>query len=74
MRFKPGDLVIRKDGGNKMRVISCNSGKYDCYWFTDRNYQSSFEESDLILFSQYHRILNRERRKDTIKKILAESF
>jgi uncharacterized protein YodC (DUF2158 family) len=35
MNFKPGDLVIKNTGGNKMRILSCNGNQVECGWFTE---------------------------------------
>ena len=34
MRFKPGDLVIKNTGGNKMRIISYDGSTVECGWIT----------------------------------------
>ena len=47
MRFKPGDIVIKSTGGNKMTVYSVNE-KCECIWVTDKVNQDTFEENELL--------------------------
>ncbi len=69
--FKPGDLVIKNTGGNKMRITSTLSNNMvECVWFTDKYHESVFKENDLILFSEYSTILICEKRDDIITQIL----
>lgn len=69
--FKPGDLVIKNTGGNKMRIISTlNNNMVECFWFTDKYHKSTFKENDLIPFSEYNTILISEKRDDFINQIL----
>ena len=70
MKFKPGDLVIKNTGGNKMRILSCEGSKVECGWFTESYHQSSFNEKDLVPYSQYHTILLTEKREDLINQLL----
>lgn len=70
MKFKPGDLVIKNTGGNKMRILSCEGSVVECGWFTESYHQSSFNEKDLIPYSQYRNILISEKRDDLINQIL----
>lgn len=73
MKFKPGDLVIKSTGGNKMKIISPNSdGGYDCGWVTEKYHEQSFSEDDLIPLSQYKSSLINEKRDDLINQILSQ--
>jgi uncharacterized protein YodC (DUF2158 family) len=70
MKFKPGDLVIKNTGGNKMRILSCVNNKIECGWFTESYHESLFDEKDLIPYNQYQKILLTEKREDLINQIL----
>lgn len=70
MKFKPGDLVIKNTGGNKMRILSCDNDKVECGWFTESYHESTFEENDLIPYNQYQNVLLTEKRDDLINQIL----
>lgn len=70
MKFKPGDLVIKSTGGNKMRILSCDNNKVECGWFTESYHESTFEENDLIPYNQYQNVLLTEKRDDLINQIL----
>lgn len=74
MKFKPGDLVIKNTGGNKMRIISCNDTKCDCGWITESYHEKTFDENDLIPFSQYNSIIITEKRNDFLNQLLNETF
>mgnify|MGYP003478911177 FL=1 len=69
--FKPGDLVIKNTGGNKMRITSnLSNNMVECVWFTDKYHEDIFKENDLIPFSEYNTILICEKRDDIINQIL----
>ena len=74
MKFRPGDLVIKNTGGNKMRIISCESSNVECVWFTESYHESSFKEEELIPFNQYKSVLITEKRDDLIDQILNETI
>ena len=74
MNFKPGDLVIKSTGGNKMKIISCSNDQVDCVWFTEKYNESTFNKKDLIPFSQYGSVLVTEKRDDLINQILNETI
>lgn len=42
MRFKPGDIVIKSTGGNKMTVFNSVNEKHECIWVTDKVNQDTF--------------------------------
>jgi uncharacterized protein YodC (DUF2158 family) len=68
--FNPGDLVIKNTGGNKMKIISFDTKGIICAWFSDRYNEMTFNEKDLIPFSQYKNVLISEQRDDLINKIV----
>ena len=74
MKFKPGDLVIKNPGGNKMRILSYVNNKVECGWFTESYHESVFNEQDLVPYNQYQTILLTEKRDDLISQILNETI
>ncbi len=70
MIFKPGDLVIKYTGGNKMRILSCENNKIECGWFTESYHESTFEEKELVYFNQFDKIMIFEKRDELISQIL----
>lgn len=75
MKFKPGDVVIKKTGGNKMTVDreykNDTEYHYKCYWFIENNlFEGVFIESDITTLDEYKRLLKIEERDDKIFKIL----
>jgi uncharacterized protein YodC (DUF2158 family) len=74
MKFKPGDLVIKSTGGNKMKIISCQDTSVDCAWFTETYHESTFDECELVPINQYQTILLTEKREDLIDQILNETY
>jgi|GEM_PF-6215670 len=71
MRFKPGDLVIKNTGGNKMRIMEYKEdGVVDCVWATDDLHEGLFNEEDLISMNDYKSAILGEKRDDLIDKIL----
>lgn len=72
MRFKPGDLVIKNTGGNKMRVLNCKEdGTCDCLWATEVIHEASFYEDDIVSIEEYKSIIISEKREDLINKIIS---
>jgi uncharacterized protein YodC (DUF2158 family) len=71
MRFKPGDLVIKNTGGNKMRIISYNNEGVECGWITESYHEQTFDEKELIPLNQYQSVLKTEKRDDLINQILS---
>ena len=69
MKFKPGDIVIKSTGGNKMTVYSVNE-KYECIWVTDKVNQDTFDENELLPLDEYKKSLKVEERDDKIGKLL----
>ena len=71
MKFKPGDLVIKNTGGNKMRILECkDGGVVDCVWATENLHEGLFNEEDLVPISEYQSVIIGEKRDDIINKIL----
>jgi uncharacterized protein YodC (DUF2158 family) len=76
MKFKPGDVVIKKTGGNKMTVINQYENEslyyYKCYWFVESELNEIvFKESDLITLEEYNLVLKSEERNDKLNKLLS---
>lgn len=71
MRFKPGDLVIKNTGGNKMRILECKEdGTVDCVWATENLHEGLFNEEDLVSIDDYKSVILNEKRDDMINRIL----
>jgi uncharacterized protein YodC (DUF2158 family) len=75
MRYKSGDIVIKKTGGNKMTVVQeyDDNGRYHykCYWFIESKlYEEVFKEDDIVTLNDYKRFLKIEEREDKINQIL----
>ena len=71
MKFKPGDIVIKTTGGNKMMVCDCSSqGIYKCFWFVESgSNESIFNEDDIVTLDEYKRYLKVEERHDKITQL-----
>lgn len=72
MRFKPGDVVIKTTGGNKMTIFDrVNHGIYKCIWFVGSSLNESiFNEEEIITLEEYKRFLKTEEREDKIGQLL----
>lgn len=71
MKFKPGDLVIKKTGGNRMTINRFINGKYFCFWFVGKElFEARFTESEVVNLEEYKRILIMEERSDKIKNLI----
>lgn len=71
MKYKSGDIVIKKSGGNKMTVERFDDNLYKCVWFVGTKFNFGFfEEKDLLSVVEYKRYLTIEKRDDTINRIL----
>lgn len=66
MKFKIGDIVIGKNGGNKMTIFEIYSNRYSCIWCNDKTYQSFFNEDQLILADEFLKIEERNYKIDKI--------
>ncbi len=67
MRFKPGDIVIKHTGGNRMTIFNSVNEKHECIWVTDKVNQDTFSDNDLLTMDEYKRL---EEREDKINNIL----
>ena len=73
MKFKPGDLVIKNTGGNKMRIVECkDDGTVDCGWATESLHEGLFNENDLVSMNDYKSAIINEKRDDLINTILGK--
>ena len=71
MKFKIGDIVIKKTGGNKMTISNILSDKYECVWFDDTKlYTELFDEGNIVSLEEFKILLKKEERDDKIKKLL----
>jgi uncharacterized protein YodC (DUF2158 family) len=69
--FKPGDMVIKNSGGNKMRVTESSSGLVTCIWATDTIQTASFPEAELMFVELYElRSAQQSDRQDKINQLL----
>lgn len=74
MVFKVGDLVIKKDGGNKMVVFEVKEDKFiSCIWATDGIHNQSFNSDDLMPLSDWRTMMNQFEREDKILQIIGTS-
>jgi len=72
MRYKSGDFVIKRTGGNKMSIYDkIDDNNYKCIWVVeDEMREGSFNEDDIITLDEYKKILKVEERDDKINKVL----
>lgn len=72
MKFKPGDLVIKTTGGNKMTISDkISDGLYKCLWFVESSCNESiFKEDEILTISEWKRLLKTEEREDKINQLL----
>jgi uncharacterized protein YodC (DUF2158 family) len=72
VKYKPGDIVIKTTGGNKMRVFDrVSDGVYKCLWFVESSCNESvFKEEEIVTLTEYKRFLKTEEREDKIKQLL----
>jgi uncharacterized protein YodC (DUF2158 family) len=72
MKYKPGDIVIKTTGGNKMRVFDkLSDGVYKCLWFVESSCNESvFKEEEIVTLTEYKRFLKTEEREDKINQLL----
>lgn len=77
MKYKSGDVVIKKSGGNKMTITqeykNVDSYLYKCYWFvgSDLN-EEVFREDEIITLEEYKRYLKIEERDDKINQLFKD--
>ncbi|NDF16383.1 MAG: DUF2158 domain-containing protein [Verrucomicrobia bacterium] len=72
MKYKPGDIVIKTTGGNKMTVYERISDRvYRCLWFVENSYkESNFYEHEIVTLTEWKRFLKTEEREDKINQLL----
>jgi uncharacterized protein YodC (DUF2158 family) len=71
MKYKPGDVVIKTTGGNKMTVFDKVNDSYKCLWFVESSMnESEFKEEEIVSLNEYKRFLKTEEREDKINQIL----
>jgi uncharacterized protein YodC (DUF2158 family) len=72
MKFKPGDIVIKTTGGNKMRISDkISDGLYKCLWFVESSCNESvFKEEEIVTIPEWKRLLKTEEREDKINQLL----
>lgn len=72
MKFKPGDIVIKTTGGNKMTIFdNISDGVYKCLWFVESSYKESvFNEDEIITIPEWKNLLKTEEREDKINQLL----
>lgn len=72
MKFKPGDLVIKTTGGNKMTISDkISDGLYKCLWFVESSCNESiFKEDEIVTIPEWKRLLKTEEREDKINQLL----
>lgn len=72
MKFKPGDIVIKTTGGNKMTVFDkISDGVYKCLWFVESSCNESlFKEDEIVTIPEWKRLLKTEEREDKINQLL----
>jgi uncharacterized protein YodC (DUF2158 family) len=71
MKYKPGDVVIKTTGGNKMTVFDKVNDSYKCLWFVESSMnESEFKEEEIVSLNEYKRFLKTEEREDKINQLL----
>lgn len=72
MKFKPGDIVIKTTGGNKMTIFDkISDGVYKCLWFVESSCNESiFKEDEIVTIPEWKRLLKTEEREDKINQLL----
>ena len=72
MKFKPGDIVIKTTGGNKMTVFDkISDGVYKCLWFVESSCNESiFKEEEIVTIPEWKRLIKTEEREDKINQLL----
>lgn len=74
MKYKPGDVVIKTTGGNKMTVVqeykNENEYYYKCYWFVGSELNEEvFSEDSIVTLEEYKRYLKIEERDDKLNQL-----
>jgi len=70
MRYKPGDMVIKTTGGNKMSVFEkISEGVYKCIWCVGSKVnESTFKEDEIIPIEEYRLVEERQYKINQILK------
>ena len=72
MKFKPGDIVIKTTGGNKMTIFDKINDSYKCLWFVESTMNESvFKEEEIVTLEEYKRYLRIEERDDKLNQLLS---
>lgn len=53
--FKVGDIVIRKTGGNKMRIMEISDNYILCGWICELYIEQKFNLNELTFYESYVR-------------------
>ncbi len=69
--IKPGDIVIKKTGGNKMLAYENKGGTVSCCWCVgdESCFNKDFREEDLVLTEDFEKIMKVEERQDRIESL-----
>lgn len=71
MKYKPGDIVIKTTGGNKMSIFDqIGDSSYKCIWYVDNMKQDIFNEDEIVPINEYYKFLKIEERDDKLNQIL----
>ena len=72
MKYKSGDVVIKKSGGNKMTIEKINDTECKCVWFVGAKvFEKIFNTEELTTVEEYERIyIKKEMRDDKINQLL----
>lgn len=68
MKFKIGDIVIKRSGGNKMTISDIVENCCKCIWFVDSNLEEGLFNLDDIVTIKNYRIV--EERNEKINSLL----
>ncbi len=71
MKFKPGDIVIKSNGGNKMTIFDrLSDNLYRCIWFVGSSYnESTFTEDQIVSIPEWRKLIKSEERDDKINQL-----
>jgi uncharacterized protein YodC (DUF2158 family) len=68
--LKPGDIVIKTTGGNKMTINSIENNLFKCFWFVESKLNEGyFTAEDIVTLEDYKRFLKIEERDDKLRKL-----
>lgn len=70
--LKPGDIVIKTTGGNKMTIHSIENNLFKCFWFVESKLNEAyFKNEDIVTLEDYKRFLKIEERDDKLRKLFS---